>query len=433
MCVSPQTKTVLMTQKRSAVGALSHWLVILVIVTLAGCAFGRTMRAGDKAFEAGDYEAALAQYEGALKVNPNSEEAAAKLAKTREMLVAEDIEAARAALGAGDLLGAMAAANGAWVQLPDSEATVSIVRDVSNAVYARAQKLTEQRDWANALMLLESLPKSLPSEAERAKPMAQGVRGSWVDQLRTGAEAAVAAGRKGDAALQYAKLTQLTSDPAYGGKRDELRRQVLEEHGYVVKVSARKSDGAAIVLDAVSALGTGTALLVAAKPASGQTVDATARIAVSNPRYRTEETSRNEVATYQSGTRQVENPFYRSKQEEVVREENRLLEYENEVTKLQSDVDRYRNDVAREGDTPNVSTGAEQNLYNAENRLEAARNNADAALGLLRKPYEPDDLARCVAVAHAMLNGCTVLPTPLPASLEIFSPRYASDRTGAGR
>lgn len=66
-------------------------------------------------------------------------------------------------------------------------------------------------------------------------------------------------------------------------------------------------------------------------------------------------------------------------------------------------------------------------------QLEAARNNADAALGLLRKPYEPEDLARCVAVAHAMLNGCTVLPTPLPASLEIFSPRYASDRTGAGR
>ena len=29
--------------------------------------------------------------------------------------------------------------------------------------------------------------------------------------------------------------------------------------------------------------------------------------------------------------------------------------------------------MAKEGDTPNVSTGAEQNLYNAENRLEAAQ------------------------------------------------------------
>lgn len=54
-------------------------------------------------------------------------------------------------------------------------------------------------------------------------------------------------------------------------------------------------------------------------------------------------------------------------------------------------------------------------------QLEAARTNADAALGLLRKPYEPGDLARCVAIAQAMLGGAAQLPMPMPASLELFS------------
>ncbi len=60
-------------------------------------------------------------------------------------------------------------------------------------------------------------------------------------------------------------------------------------------------------------------------------------------------------------------------------------------------------------------------------QLEVARSNTDAALGLLRKPYEPGDLALSVSIAKAMLDGCPTLPMRLPASLEIFSPGHASD------
>jgi hypothetical protein len=52
-----------------------------------------------------------------------------------------------------------------------------------------------------------------------------------------------------------------------------------------------------------------------------------------------------------------------------------LVEDENEVTKQQQYVSQYSADVAREGDTPGVSTGAEQNLWNAESRLEAAQRS----------------------------------------------------------
>ena len=49
------------------------------------------------------------------------------------------------------------------------------------------------------------------------------------------------------------------------------------------------------------------------------------------------------------------------------------------------------------------------------------------ALGLLREPYEPGDLALSVSIAQALLNGGPVLPIRVPASLEIFSPGRASD------
>lgn len=64
-------------------------------------------------------------------------------------------------------------------------------------------------------------------------------------------------------------------------------------------------------------------------------------------------------------------------------------------------------------------------------QIEAARNNTDAALGLLRKPYEPSDLGRCVAIAQALISGITVLPMSVPASLEVYSPDRARNRPGA--
>lgn len=77
---------------------------------------------------------------------------------------------------------------------------------------------------------------------------------------------------------------------------------------------------------------------------------------------------------YQSGTRLVENPFYKSRLDEVNAQENRVTDAENEVTRREQDVDRHRAEVQRQGDSGNTVTGAQQNLRNAQNRLESARN-----------------------------------------------------------
>ena len=50
-----------------------------------------------------------------------------------------------------------------------------------------------------------------------------------------------------------------------------------------------------------------------------------------------------------------------------------------------------------------------------------ARANADAALGLLRKPYAPEDLTQCASVAQALLDGQELSALPPHGLLELFS------------
>lgn len=49
-----------------------------------------------------------------------------------------------------------------------------------------------------------------------------------------------------------------------------------------------------------------------------------------------------------------------------------------------------------------------------------ARANADAAMGLLRKPYAPEDLTRCALIAQALLDGRPLSALLPPGCLEIF-------------
>ena len=49
-----------------------------------------------------------------------------------------------------------------------------------------------------------------------------------------------------------------------------------------------------------------------------------------------------------------------------------------------------------------------------------ARANADAALGLLRKPYAPEDLTQCASVAQALLDGQEFSALPPHGLLELF-------------
>lgn len=49
-----------------------------------------------------------------------------------------------------------------------------------------------------------------------------------------------------------------------------------------------------------------------------------------------------------------------------------------------------------------------------------ARNHADAALGAIAKPFDPEDLVRSIDVALAVLGGEEPDPKQVPSSLEVF-------------
>jgi len=53
-------------------------------------------------------------------------------------------------------------------------------------------------------------------------------------------------------------------------------------------------------------------------------------------------------------------------------------------------------------------------------QLSTARANKGDALGLLRKPYEPQELVDAAAVIQAVLGGYSVPPPRVPGAMELF-------------
>ena len=54
-------------------------------------------------------------------------------------------------------------------------------------------------------------------------------------------------------------------------------------------------------------------------------------------------------------------------------------------------------------------------------QITQARENRDAALGCLEKPYGTETLVACVAVADRLKQGETVPPEMIPPGLELFA------------
>ena len=123
--------------------------------------------------------------------------------------------------------------------------------------------------------------------------------------------------------------------------------------------------------------------------------------------------TRSESARYQSGTKQIPNPFHKMAQDKVRDRERAVLEAEKEVTNQERYVAQYSQDVAREGDTPNTSTGAEQNLSNAQSRLDSARNRVNSERSQLQQAR--DDLGRTQPTTEeAVYSTCLLYTSPSP-------------------
>ncbi len=357
-------------------GSKSNLFVVLValLLMLAGCAFGRHMSEGDQRYAEGDYTAAARSYELALDEKPDSVEAQDKLSRARKALAGEYSAEAQTALKNEDWIGAVATAAKAHRELPENQGVRELVDEVAKAVAAKSAALEASGDFANSLMLLRMVADSLPPATSEYGPRADALTDRWVEQLTGKGTAAKEAGQYGSALLYFAKAARLSSDPTLGGTRDTLRRELLEAWAYRVVVTG-KDDRAKSAIGMLKDRIEGTALRIGnSKAFEKGEVDARIEVRMDRPRTSTDRDSRTESVRYQSGTKEEPNPFYKSRQDELSREERELTRVQNNVTKLESDVDRYRNDVSREGPSPNTSTGAEQNLSRAESSLRYERD-----------------------------------------------------------
>ncbi len=344
--------------------------LLLSLTLLFGCAWQGHVKKGDELLAAGNYDAAATEYAEALRLRPDDAEIAAKLREAQAGQVELRAQRARAALDANDTAQAIALTAEAYAILPDHPATTELVDHVVEVAGQRAKAGADAGQFAEAMAIYDQILAGLPSARDRITADAKAVTDAWVARLTTAASEAEAAKRSGSALLYRSKIAALTGQPS--AERDAAREQVSAQLRYVVVIKAKGGDAGASVAASLLGKQPGTLLEIAD---AGERPAATMTLTIGKPKFGSDKQSREQEAQYQSGTKQVPNPFYKSAQDDVLDEERRLVEAENEVTKQEQYVSQYSADVAREGDTPGVSTGAEQNLWNAQSRLEAAQRS----------------------------------------------------------
>lgn len=361
-------------------------------LTLAGCGYKHALKQGDAAMVSQQYEDALAHYQRALELKPDSAEAREKVAQAQDRAVELRVQSGQRKLGGKDFHGAIAEAAGAVAILPQSATVRGFVDEVIAGVTAEAQRLGEASVHAEALALLDHALSGLPGERGRLDGPRHAAADRWAQQLDAGATAAEGAGRLADALLQRAMIAELTGDAAAQAERDRLLAALRAKAVFRVGVAAIR-DPASLAL-AQRLVGADRARWLEVLAPGPVPADAAAVLTFSLPkaRFTTDKSERSQSAKYQSGTRQVPNPFHKMAQDKLFDQERRVLEAEKEVSKQEGYVAQYRKDVDREGPSPNTSTGAEQNLYNAENRLEAANRNLLSERNQLQQ--RRDDLQR---------------------------------------
>ncbi|MBA2662505.1 MAG: hypothetical protein H0U74_09445 [Bradymonadaceae bacterium] len=299
-------------------------------------------------------------------------EATQRVETTRVRLVEVWAERSRASIRLENYLEAIDNAARALSFSPNNPQARAIEREVVVRIEERAGKVLESADFAQALRLYDAVFERLGNQGQEAQERRAEIRIRWSKDLVKRADVAEQDSQPARGVLLLSKAFALTADPELASRRDAYLDRVRAERRYkVLAVGNSAEAGFAYVSERLMREMMGPFFEV-----YSPTVDkpqASLRLAVGKPRFDTDRRTRTERVNYQSGTRQAPNPHYKSRQDRVHDEERRVLEVEQEITRQQQYVSKYQSDVEREGPSPNVSTGAEQNLSNARSRLESAQ------------------------------------------------------------
>jgi tetratricopeptide (TPR) repeat protein len=350
-------------------------VALFVALALVGCTAQRLMDEGDAFYEQGQYAEALVKYQQAVQADPNSEEAREKVAQAKQRIVELELSAARARLSEGDLLGAAEAVRAAYDQMPEEGAVLELGSEVAGAAVRASRQFANEGDYRSGLGLLEAVYEPLEWKRVELDAPIRMIKVNWADELaRLGAEAE-GRGDRGDALLMYAMASRLLLRPAEVSRRNALRAQLEEEGAYAIAYTFSGDARARKIAQGV----------ITGKPFAQNVVlvndkaEATGilLVDVGKASFSTSRSDRTERVDYQDGVRQVENPAYASRVDEVNRRERDVLERERDVSELERDLADYQRRVDQEGDTPGTSTSAEQGVSRTLQRLEYERGQLD--------------------------------------------------------
>lgn len=224
--------------------------LLLIVFALGGCAVRNAIERGHELVARREYRAAIREYEHALKLDPESDDAQKSLAQVKPYAVAEAVEATQREIDRDDYEAAMGHVH--WTERYDQAAAETSAAAVAAAMRSKSDALLAARQMRDAYDLAARTRKLLPKAAhlepmliklrahffqesdqllaakrykEAFVPLAvvekydnvaseleirrQAIRGAWRDEVVTSAQANRDAGKHGAAAVLYARAFEI--------------------------------------------------------------------------------------------------------------------------------------------------------------------------------------------------------------------------------
>jgi tetratricopeptide (TPR) repeat protein len=374
-------------------------VVFAALVGLAGCAVQNAIDAGNAFVEQREYRRALAEYERAAKIDPDSDEARRLVAQITPFALDEaeadmqaeltharyeqamthvayvrryDAQRAEALSGRvrtqmhthveahmakGDMLKAYPLAVRAAKLFPDMPGLDSMFQRLRAHYVAQSEAHVAAGRYADALASLDVIERHEPHMKASLKERRARIRGKWADTVVAKAVSAEQAEELGAAAALYGRAYEIAGREPDGDAMRRVMRVLREDGAFQLKVDY---DGDVTRRQAISKLATPlvTAIegvtIAKADDALSMRANVTAGRASCDESYTTSTRSKDYVA----GTRQVPNPAYDQLSTDI---DNETVE----VNVLSSKVNSKEAQVSR----------LEARLRRCERRQQAARNN----------------------------------------------------------
>ncbi|HEU5061204.1 MAG TPA: hypothetical protein VFU21_31955 [Kofleriaceae bacterium] len=360
--------------------------MLLLTAALAACggASGAALDRGDRYAEAGLWDKAAAEYEQALKLDPSNTDAAIKLKQVRARMSAERLVRGRSLIQRGEVEQGLAAIQEAVRLDPDSAEAQKALTDGNAAALARAEELLAGPDPTRALAITTLVLKGSPSDP-RAREVDGRVRDTLAERAYARAEEFAAAGKRGNALVEYAAAE--TYRPEYKDARlriGELKLALRKELTFFVVLEPFAADPRAPDLSATlspdllaQSFDERLPLRVQRDAPRGKEAAALRGVRLSgrfdgyafDPRKDTEP----RTCQYVCRTEMRPNPEHARAEQAVASAERRLAQAEEEVARYQKDVDRYQQDVDR---AMEEVSRAEQDADRARADYEKCRDRA---------------------------------------------------------